>query len=120
VSREAEAAGSVHQSLVEFVGAALSLTKADFEYTNVIFKVGVDPVEVEILSTSPRLEFDAVWTRRAEILCGEIPVPVITYLNLSAAMATHGESQFNPDNKVTPELMELIQKLNEGRTANFS
>jgi hypothetical protein len=66
IKADAENAEAVFAALAEF-GAPLSgLTAADFAEAGPFFRMGREPVVVDILTAIPGIEFESAWQRRVE------------------------------------------------------
>ena len=55
----------------EFGAPLQDLTPADFEEAGPFFRMGREPVGVDILTVIPGVEFDAAWSRRVETVFDE-------------------------------------------------
>jgi hypothetical protein len=66
VKADAENAKAVFSALAEFGAPMQGLTPADFEKPGPFFRMGREPVAVDILTSIPGVEFDAAWMRRVE------------------------------------------------------
>jgi hypothetical protein len=63
---DAENAKAVFTALAEFGALLHGLTAADFAEPGPYFRVGREPVGVDILTAIPGVEFDAAWPRRVD------------------------------------------------------
>jgi hypothetical protein len=59
-------AKAVFAALAEFGAPLQGLTAADFAEPGPFFRMGREPVGVDILTAIPGVEFDAAWSRRVE------------------------------------------------------
>ena len=66
VKADPENAKAVFAALAEFGAPLQGLTSADFEEPGPFFRIGREPVGVDILTAIPGVEFDAAWPRRVE------------------------------------------------------
>jgi hypothetical protein len=66
VKADPENAKAVFAALAEFGAPLEGLTSADFEEPGPFFRMGREPVGVDILTAIPGVEFDAAWPRRIE------------------------------------------------------
>ena len=66
VKADPENAKAVFAALAEFGAPLEGLTSADFEEPGPFFRMGREPVGVDILTAIPGVEFDAAWSRRLE------------------------------------------------------
>jgi len=66
VKADPENAKAVFAALAEFGAPLEGLTAADFEQPGPFFRMGREPVAVDILTAIPGVEFDAAWPRRVE------------------------------------------------------
>jgi hypothetical protein len=62
-------AKAVFAALTEFGAPLQDLTAADFAEPGPFFRIGREPVGVDILTAIPGVEFDAAWQRRVEDVC---------------------------------------------------
>ncbi len=66
VKADPENAQAVFAALAEFGAPLRGLTSADFEEPGPFFRIGREPVGVDILTAIPGVEFDTAWPRRVE------------------------------------------------------
>ena len=66
VKADPENAQAVFAALAEFGALLQSLTPVDFAEPGPFFRIGREPVGVDILTSIPGVEFDASWSRRVE------------------------------------------------------
>jgi hypothetical protein len=66
VKADTENANAIFEALAEFGAPLQGLTPADFAQPGPFFRMGREPVGVDILTAIPGVEFDAVWSRRVE------------------------------------------------------
>jgi hypothetical protein len=66
VKADPENAKAVFAALTEFGAPLQGLTPADFDAPGPFFRIGREPVGVDILTTIPGVDFDAAWLRRVE------------------------------------------------------
>ena len=66
VKADAENAKAVFTALAEFGAPLRGLTPADFAESGPFFRMGREPVGVDILTVIPGVEFDVAWLRRVE------------------------------------------------------
>jgi hypothetical protein len=66
VKADPENAKAVFAALAEFGAPLQGLTAADFAEPGPFFRMGREPVSVDILTAIPGVEFDAAWPRRVE------------------------------------------------------
>jgi hypothetical protein len=71
VKADPENAKAVFAALAEFGAPLQGLTSADFEEPGPFFRMGREPVGVDILTAIPGVEFDAAWPRRVEAVFDE-------------------------------------------------
>src|SRR5579864_2348052 len=72
VKADAENAKAVFAALAEFGAPLQGLTFADFAEPGPFFRIGREPVGVDILTAIPGVEFDAAWQRRVEDVVDEV------------------------------------------------
>src|SRR6185437_9111175 len=63
---DGENANSVYAALAKFGAPLEHLVPADFADRGAFFRMGREPVAVDILSEIPGVEFDAAWEHRVE------------------------------------------------------
>ena len=66
VKADAENAKAVFAALGQFGAPLQGMTSADFAEHGPFFRMGREPVGVDILTAIPGVEFDAAWERRIE------------------------------------------------------
>lgn len=66
VKADAENAQKVFAALAEFGASLEGLTPADFAERGPFFRMGREPVSVDILTDIPGVDFDAAWPRHIE------------------------------------------------------
>jgi hypothetical protein len=66
VKADRENAKAVFAALAEFGAPLEGLTSADFAEPGPFFRMGREPVAVDILTAIPCVEFDGAWPRRVE------------------------------------------------------
>jgi len=66
VKADPENAKAVFAALAEFGAPLRRLAPADFAEPGPLFRIGREPVGVDILTSIPGVEFDAAWSRRVE------------------------------------------------------
>src|SRR5271165_1483788 len=66
VKADAENAKAVFAALAQFGAPLQGLTVADFAEPGPFFRIGREPVGIDILTAIPGVEFDAAWQRRVE------------------------------------------------------
>jgi hypothetical protein len=66
ISPDAENAKAVYAALAKFGAPIEGLTPADFAERGAFFRMGREPVAVDILSEIPGVEFESAWERRVE------------------------------------------------------
>src|SRR5208337_4969025 len=66
VKADAENAAAIFAALAQFGAPLEGLTAADFAEPGPFFRMGREPVGVDILTAIPGVDFDAAWERRVE------------------------------------------------------
>jgi hypothetical protein len=66
VKPNADNAEAVYAALAQFGAPLEGMTPADFAESGSFFRMGREPVAVDILSDIPGVDFDAAWERRVE------------------------------------------------------
>lgn len=112
VMADAENAKAVFAALAQFGAPLQGVTAADFAERGPFFRMGREPVGVDILTAIPGVEFDAAWLRRVE----EVVDPVsglkanfISREDLIAAKLASGRLQDLAD-------VEAIRKAEESQS----
>jgi len=96
VKADSENAKAVFAALAEFGAPLAGLTAADFEAPGPFFRMGREPVGVDILTAIPGVEFEAAWSRRVENAFDEdagLRVNFISRADLLAAKRASGRRQ---------------------------
>jgi Nucleotidyltransferase of unknown function (DUF6036) len=91
-----ENAQAVFAALAEFGAPLKGLTAADFAETGPFFRIGREPVGVDILTAIPGVGFDDAWPRRVEEVFDEetdLRVNFISREDLLAAKRAAGRRQ---------------------------
>ena len=104
---------AVFAALAEFGAPLEGLTAADFEEAGPFFRMGREPVGVDILTVIPGVEFEAAWTRRVEAVFDEgtnLRAHFISREDLLAAKRAAGRRQDLAD-------IEAIEKAAENSRA---
>ena len=112
VKPDAENAKAVYAALAQFGAPLEALTIADFAARGAFFRMGREPVAVDILSEIPGVDFDAAWDRRVEDVIDQATGTTANFLSrddLIAAKLASGRSQDLAD-------VEAIQKAAESGT----
>jgi hypothetical protein len=102
---------SVFAALVQFGAPLEDLTFADFAEPGPFFRMGREPVCVDVLTAIPGVEFDAAWKRRVEDAVdetGELRVSFISREDLIAAKLASGRPRDLAD-------VDEMRKANEGQ-----
>lgn len=93
VKADAENARAVFAALAQFGAPLEGLTVADFAEPGPFFRMGREPVCVDVLTAIPGVEFDAAWQRRVEEVvdeAGDLRVSFISREDLIAAKLASG------------------------------
>ena len=69
VKADPENAATVFAALAEFGAPLAAMTPADFSEPGPFFRMGREPVGVDILTRIPGVDFDAAWERRLYEVC---------------------------------------------------
>jgi len=72
VEPDAQNAKGVFAALAAFGAPLEGLTSADFAEPGPFFRIGREPVGVDILTTIPGIQFDQAWQRRVEEVVNEM------------------------------------------------
>jgi hypothetical protein len=111
VKSDAENAPAVFAALAEFGAPLQGLSAADFEEPGPFFRMGQEPVGVDILTAVPGVDFDAAWARRVDAVFDEetnLRAMCISREDLLAAKRAAGRRQDLAD-------VEAIEKAAESR-----
>ena len=96
VKADAENAKAVFAALAGFGAPLEGLTAGDFEEAGPFFRMGREPVGVDILTVIPGVEFEAAWSRRVEAVFDERTNLVANFISredLLAAKRAAGRRQ---------------------------
>ena len=96
VKADAENAAAVFAALARFGAPLEGLTPADFAQPGPFFRMGREPVGVDILTTVPGVEFDEAWPRRIEAIVDSasgLKASFISRQDLIAAKLAAGRPQ---------------------------
>ena len=63
---DADNARAAYAALAQFGAPLEEMTPSDFAESGSFFRMGSEPVAVDILSEIPGVDFDAAWERRVE------------------------------------------------------
>jgi hypothetical protein len=112
VKPDAGNARAVYAALAQFGAPLQGMTPADFAEGGSFFRMGREPVAVDILSEIPGVDFDAAWERRVEDVIDQSTGTTANFLSrddLIAAKLASGRRQDLAD-------VEAIQKAAESRS----
>jgi hypothetical protein len=93
VKADAENAKAVFAALAQFGAPLEGFTFADFAETGAFFRMGREPVGVDVLTAIPGVEFDVAWPRRVEAVidpASELKANFISRADLVAAKLASG------------------------------
>ena len=96
VKPDAENARAAYAALAQFGAPLEGLTAADFAAPGSFFRMGREPVAVDILSEIPGVDFDAAWERRVEDVIDHATGTTANFLSrddLIAAKLASGRQQ---------------------------
>jgi hypothetical protein len=96
VKADADNAKAVFAALAQFGAPLEGLAIADFAEPGPFFRIGREPVGVDVLTAIPGVEFDAAWPRRVEEAvdeAGNLRVSFISREDLIAANLASGRPQ---------------------------
>ncbi len=96
VKADPESARAVFAALAEFGAPLKGLSPADFAEPGPFFRMGREPVGIDILTAISGVEFDAAWQRRVEEVCDEetsLKANFISREDLIAAKRASGRLQ---------------------------
>jgi len=108
-----ENAQAVYAALAEFGAPMKGLTSAGFAETGPFFRIGREPVGVDILTAIPGVEFDDAWPRRLEEVFDEetnLRVNFISREDLLAAKRAAGRRQDLADVEAIEEAAKRRQR----------
>jgi len=111
VKPDAGNARAAYAALVQFGAPLEGMTPADFAESGSFFRMGREPVAVDILSEIPGVDFDAAWERRVEDVIDPATGTTANFLSrddLIAAKLASGRRQDLAD-------VEAIYKAAESR-----
>ena len=70
IKEDAQNARKVFAALAQFGASLAGITAADFAERGPVFRMGREPVSVDILTEIPGIDFDEAWQRRVRDLVG--------------------------------------------------
>jgi hypothetical protein len=111
VKADDENARALFSALAEFGAPLQGLTPADFTEAGPFFRIGREPIGIDILTSIPGVEFDAAWSGRVEAVFDEetnLRAGVISRDDLLSAKRAAGRRQDLAD-------VEAIEKAAEAR-----
>ncbi len=85
-----ENAARVYRALQRFTAALMGATEADFAEPDVIFRMGVPPACIDIMTSIDGVTFDEAWPNRVETTFGGEPITVISRQDLIRAKRAAG------------------------------
>src|SRR5579863_4071483 len=106
-------ARAAYAALAQFGARLEGVTPADFAESGSFFRLGREPVAVDILSEIPGVDFDVAWERRVEDVIDQATGTTANFLSrddLIAAKLASGRRQDLAD-------VEAINKASESRAA---
>jgi hypothetical protein len=112
VKADPENSKAVLAALAEFGAPLQGLTSADFAEPGPFFRMGREPVGVDILTAIPGVEFDAAWSRRVEDVFDEetnLRANFISREDLLAAKRAAGRRQDLADIEAIEKAVESQQ-----------
>jgi hypothetical protein len=92
------------------------MASADFEEPGPFFRMGREPVGVDILTAIPGVEFDAAWARRVEAVFGEetgLRATCISPEDLLTAKRAAGRRQYLADVEAIEEAAKSLRAPSE-------
>src|ERR1017187_38227 len=113
VKADAENAKAVFAALAEFGAPLQGLTSADFAVSGPFFRMGSEPVGVDILTEIPGVQFDEAWLRRVEAIvdpASGLTASFIARDDLLAAKPTSGRRQDLADVEAIEKALESQQR----------
>src|SRR5208283_2713064 len=93
VKADADNAKALFAALAQFGAPLEGLTAADFAEPGPFFRIGREPVAVDVLTAIPGVDFDTAWPRRVEAvieLASELKANFISRDDLVAAKLASG------------------------------
>jgi hypothetical protein len=72
----------VFRALARFGAALDGVSPEDFRDPDCVFQIGVEPLRVDVLSDISGMTFAQAWPRRVAATYAEVPVPVISRVDL--------------------------------------
>jgi hypothetical protein len=115
VKADIENANTLFAALADFGAPLQGLSPADFQEPGPFFRMGREPVGVDILTAVPGVEFDAAWARRIEAVFDEetgLRATCISREDLLSSKRAAGRRQDLAD-------IEAIEKAAEAKPGGF-
>ena len=96
VKPEAENAEALFAALSEFGAPLQNVKPADFQQAGVFFRIGREPVSIDILTEIPGIDFDSAWQQRVQEIFDEqrnLPANFLSRNDLLASKRAAGRYQ---------------------------
>ena len=93
VRPDAENAARVLRALAAFGAPLHDLTEQDLSGPGVTFQIGVEPVQIDVLTAIDGIEFNEAWAERTNVTFAGLPVPVLSRAHLIKSKRASGRTQ---------------------------
>jgi Nucleotidyl transferase of unknown function (DUF2204) len=120
VKADPDNARAVFAALAEFGAPLRDLAPADFEVPGPFFRIGREPVGIDILTAIPGVEFEGAWSRRVEAVLDEetgLRAAVISREDLLIAKQAAGRRQDLADIEAIEKAAQAQRPKRPGRSS---
>ena len=90
-------AAALFAALAQFGAPTSDVQVADFTQPDVFFQIGLAPVRIDIMTSTPGLEFPGAWNRKITVEFGDEPAFVLCRKDVIAAKRGAGRIRDNKD-----------------------
>lgn len=90
IARSEENASRVLKALAQFGVPDLGWTTEDFQRSDMVFQIGLEPRRIDILTSMSGVEFHQAWSRRVIVQIDELGIPFISPEDLIASKEAAG------------------------------
>ena len=88
-----ENATRVWKALEKFGAPLEGIAAKDFMDRQMVYQIGVEPNRIDIMLSTPGVEFDAAWKNRTESRYGGVPIAIISSADLIKTKKATGRPQ---------------------------
>ena len=88
-----ENAARVWQALEQFGAPLEGVAANDFMDRQMVYQIGIEPNRIDIMMSTPGVEFDAAWKNRVASQYGGVSIAIISRVDLIETKKTTGRPQ---------------------------